>query len=388
MFYSNSFADLMKLLDQKILNSAIKTNNSDKGSQKLNTKTHLMAVIFAQITNPHGLREMELQLDHMQKIMCKYGMNKVKKSTLSDANRNRDSKVFADIAKGLINKSKAIYGDLIDCVSLLDSSTITIKGRGTGWTEDTRIRTGQGLKLHVEYLSCEDIINSIKIGPTNINDVTAATDLKIQEGWTYVYDKGYNDYNWWYRIHTQGAFFVTRIKKNAKIKVTGERKVDKKSNPYIISDSYVLFSNKNPRGGKINQLADTTLRLIVAINPEDNKEYSFITNNLSESSSVIATYYKTRWQIELLFKWLKQILKIKKFLCQNENGIKSQIYAAIITYILIGIYKRLSGEGASRSLDILSKIKIHLFYGAHQSTSGYYRKKPNDIRNANLCLDL
>lgn len=388
MSHNNSFANLIKLLNPSILESAIATHESDKYSKNMNTKTHLFALMFTQIINPHSLRDLEIQLSSFQKNMAHMGMNKVTRSSFSDANRTRSSDTFKDIVEKLIPLSQLSLGELTDCISILDSSTITIKGRGSEWTEDTKIRTGQGLKIHAEYLYGNESINSIYIKPTNINDITASYDLEIRDGWTYLFDKGYYDYNWWHRIHISNAFFVTRAKKNAKITILKERKLDKKLNPYIKSDNYVVVGKKHISGGKLNSLVNTTLRLIVAINPEDNKEYTFITNNLSESPSVIAGYYKMRWAIELLFKWLKQNLKIKKFLCRNENGIKVQIYAAIITYILLGMYKRMHGNHFNRMIDLISHMKTVMFTEIHQRKIKSPDRSYENIKKKNLCLSL
>lgn len=386
MSHTNSFANIIKLLNPSILKSSIATHRSDRYSKSMNTKTHLISSMFIQIMNPHGLRDLEIQLKALQKNIAHMGMNKVTRSAISDANKTRNSDVFKDITEKLIPLSRLDHGELNDCISILDSSVITVKGRGSKWTEDTKIRTGQGLRIHTEYLYDEGIINNIGIRPTNINDITAAYDLDIRDGWTYLFDKGYYDYNWWHRIITSGAFFVTRAKKNARITVIQKRKVEKKLNPNIKSDSYIILGKKHISGGKINALAKTTLRLIVAINPEDSKEYTFITNNLTESPSVIAGYYKKRWAVELLFKWLKQNLKIKKFLCENENGIKIQIYSAIIMYIILGMYKRIAGQHFKRMIDFISHIKTVMFTEVKTKKIKAPDRSCENIKRMNLCM--
>lgn len=388
MKHNNLFVQLIKMINPTILDSIVEAHEADKHSKKVDTKTQLITSIFMQIMNPHGLREMELQLKTLGRTLTPLGMNKVTRSSFSDANVARNADVFRDLALQMIARSRMNHGDLKECVSILDSSTIQVDDRGSQWAESTKILGGQGLKLHAEYMLHEGFINAIEVGPTNVNDITVAKGFELRDGWTYVFDKAYHDFNWWHKIHQSGAFFVTRAKKNSRIQVLQERAFDRATNPHIKSDSYVLLGNKYPKAGKINALATTTLRLVSAVNPDDNKVYSFITNNLSESPSQIAYCYKKRWEIELLFKWLKQNLKLKKFYCENENGIKIQIYAAIITHILLGELKRLSRTSLDRMIDFISYIKTTVYISTSRKGAIDHGRVKRCLQSRNLCLDL
>jgi hypothetical protein len=153
---------------------------------------------------------------------------------------------------------------------------------------------------------------------------------------------------------------VTRIKKNTAYKVTEERNIEG-CGTNIVSDKVIELTNKNPRGGSKNLLAGKPLRLVEIYDTENKKTYYFVSNLLDATANEIAAYYKQRWGIELLFKWLKQNLKVTSFLSENENAIKTQIYVAIITYVLIGMFKKLCCGAFTRTIDLLSWIKGAIF---------------------------
>lgn len=357
MYVPTTFNRILKLLNKNSIDHIIKSNKSDKHSKGFNTWSHLAALLFAQLSSSKSLRDLIIGFNAKSQIHYHCGIVGVRKSTLADANKNRTSSVFKDIAHNLMHCGNKEARELID---IFDSTVITVSGRGSQWTRDTQIVAGQGLKVHVQYGPENGKIMDIQIGATNVNDITAAQTFGLSEGKIYVYDKGYCDFNWWHKIHSAGAYFVTRIKSNAKYKVISSKEIEPEEKQTILSDCVVTLCNKNPRGGKINLLADTQLRLVTAINPEDNKQYTFISNLLTAKARDIAAYYKERWSIELLFKWLKQNLKLTKFLGESENAIRIQIYVAIIAYILIGMFKELYSKAFGRTIDYLYWIKATL----------------------------
>ena len=157
---------------------------------------------------------------------------------------------------------------------------------------------------------------------------------------TYVADRGYTDYNWWFEINSAGAFFVTRLKKDAKIK---ELTTIQSITPGISSQIFVL-TNRHPGGNRINKYANIPLKKVV-VEREGKSPLILVTNDFNRSDSEIAELYKQRWQIELFFKWIKQNLKIKKFLGRSENAIKTQICIALISFILLRNYGIMEENG-------------------------------------------
>lgn len=220
----------------------------------------------------------------------------------------------------------------------------------------TKTRCGKGLKLNIQCNSSKTI-EHMSITATNINDITAAKEFNLEQGKIYVFDKGYLDFNWWHKICQTEAYFVTRIKKNTSYKIIEECDISGCSEK-IVKDCLIELTNKTPRGGKCNLLAGKALRLVEVYDAEHNKTYQFISNLINESADKIADYYKQRWGIELFFKWIKQNLKLTKFLAENENAIKIQIYVAIIAYVLLGMFKELCRGVFDRTIDLLSWLKV------------------------------
>jgi hypothetical protein len=233
------------------------------------------------------------------------------------------SMVFRDIASELI---RGQGNEIKDVVSLLDSSNIRISGRGSDWTEATKTRCGKGLKLHIQCGGKSKLIEAASITHTNVNDITEAKEFVLEEGRIYVFDKGYLDFNWWNKIACMNSYFVTRIKKNTAYKIIEERSIEGCSEN-IVSDKVIELTNKNPGGGRKNLLANKALRLVEVYDRERQKTYLFISNILDKGADEISLCYKQRWGVELLFKWLKQNLKVTKFLSESENAIKTQIYS-------------------------------------------------------------
>jgi putative transposase len=219
---------------------------------------------------------------------------------------------------------------------------------------------GKGLKLHIQCGGNNKLIEAVSVTQSNVTDISEAKKFTIEAGRVYVFDKGYLDFNWWHKIDKGNSYFVTRIKRNTAYQIIERRNVERCSE-MVINDNIIVLSNKTPRGGKINMLSGKPLRLVEIYDEEHNKRYQFISNLLEASADEIARYYKQRWGIELLFKWLKQNLKMTTFLSENENAIKTQIYVAIITYVLLGMFKKLCTGAFSRAIDLLSWLKISIF---------------------------
>ncbi len=335
-----------------------------------------MAMIFCHLNECKSIRDLAIRFNSKAQNHYHLGVKEIKRSTLSNANQSRKSDVFKDIANNMIQRSKAIH-ELGSVLKLLDSSTIRVACRGSSWTEATETCRGKGLKLHVQCSGDGKSIELASITNTNVNDITEAKNFTLESNKIYVFDKGYVDFDWWHKIANIKSFFVTRIKTNTAHKVTKERDISK-CDKSIISDKEIELINKSPRGGKKNLLAGKKLRIVELYDKEHDKTYKFITNIIDKSAEEIGGYYKSRWGIELLFKWLKQNLKLKKFICESENAIKIQIYTAIITYILIGMYKANCMIKFDRMIDLMSWIKIMI---CSRKTELIRREKKPDKTN-------
>ena len=226
-----------------------------------------------------------------------------------------------------------------ECLRLLDSTSFTLKGRGfDDWAASNRTRNTQGLKLHIVYDPGSAVPVLQEISAANVNDVTQAASMPITRGATYVFDKGYCDYNWWARINEQDAKLVTRLKSNAKIDVRETMAIPVPDRGTVLADERIRLSNRNPGAGRKNRYT-ADLRRVTVARPDKDTPLVLVTNDFERSAADVAACYKARWQIELFFKWIKQNLRIRSFLGRSENAVRIQILCALIAYLLVAIHR-------------------------------------------------
>lgn len=364
MFSSSIFAQLLKLVPRDDFARLIGRHGSDRWRKSFRAWDHLVAMLAVQFSGLSSLRDLETVLNSHANHLYHFGSGRVSRSTLSDANRDRDSAVFRDLAVSMLPGLRRDAGELKDVLSILDSSLIRLSGRGHDWALATRTRShNQGLKLHVQFAPHTERVEFVKVTASNVNDITVGHEVSIQADRIYVFDKGYCDYNWWHKIAEAGSIFVTRLKTNAAFEVIEERSIAADQAELIVSDRLIKLTNAKPRGGKINQLAGVPLRLVQIPHPGGtNKTFWIVSNDLKASAEQVAGCYKQRWAIELVFKWLKQNLKIKSFVGENRNAILIQIYVAIIAYVLLKrFHKMAAGQHLVRLKDVLVYVANNLF---------------------------
>jgi putative transposase len=326
------FQQILKPLTPELLQECSRRFQSDYDCEKFLTWPHLQTMIYAHLNEIKSLSTLEVAINS-QKI----GINcEVKRSTLSDANQRRPAECFFWILQQLLSYlPRKLRKDIRKVVRILDSSPIPLKGCGYNeWAKEVATNRCQGLKLHVEYDLEIESPTKVAMSYPNYNDSSMGKTWPILPNTVYVFDKGYYDFNWWWSIHQKQAFFVTRLKKNVAI-IMQENKENISEN--ILEDGTFKFKNKRPRGGKVNLYQDNLRR--ISVHREGKKPLILVTNLLDVSASIVAELYKARWEIELFFKWIKQNLKLKKFLGKSENAVKIQIATAIITYLLVHFYK-------------------------------------------------
>jgi putative transposase len=255
------------------------------------------------------------------------------RSTLSDANKRRPVAIFAEtfslVASQLDRQTRR---DGAQMVKLIDATPIPL-GKLCDWAKSNgRIR---GLKMHVVFDPKADYPSIIDITDANVNDAQIGRTITIEPGATYVFDKGYCHYGWWTAIARAGAVFITRPKTTMRLEIVCERPAAPAPGDgfTVLEDSEVRFASKGD-----SQLPIRLRRLLVQ--RTDGKSITLLTNDLERSAVDIAALYKTRWQIELLFRWIKQHLCIRRFLGNNDNAIRLQIFAAMIAYALLRIAAR------------------------------------------------
>ena len=342
-FSPTIFAQLVEPLDRRRFEAIVERHDADAYDKSFRSWDHLMVLIHAQLTGASSLRALETSWNAHANAHYHLGCGEIARSTLADANARRPVEAFAEIL--------AMVGALADrstrsgarkLLRLIDSTPIPL-GKLFDWAKSNgRIR---GMKAHVVYDPGRDLPQILDVTDANVNDAEIGREIEIEPGLTYVFDKGYCHYGWWTAIDAAGAFFVTRPKRNMGLTVKMERQYGPSRGDgfTVISDEEVVFSSKG------DSRLPVRLRRIEVLRDEEAKTIVVISNDMKRSAVEIAQAYKFRWLIELLFRWLKQHLKLRKFLGTNPNAVKLQIYAAMIAYILL----RFAAKAAKTKLDIL-----------------------------------
>lgn len=343
MFAISNFQQLLKPLSKASFYENVDRSQSDKYFKTFHSWEHMLVMVYAQLSGINSLRNLIGSINSLPGHKYHLGIkHNISRSTLADANANRQADVFRDTALLLMNKAcGTIKKTAKEVLHLIDSTPIKLVGRGfDDWTKNNHNHRTQGLKVHVLYEADQKLPLGATITAPNVNDVVEGAKLKPQRGLIYVFDKGYCDFNWWSTIDKEGAFFVTRFKQNVALKVESFLDIPTSAGDVIEEDAIVRFKNKCPRGGKQNKYI-TALRR-VTVTRAGNRPLILATNDLDSPAEVIADRYKSRWGIEIFFKCIKQNLKIKKFMGRSENAVKIQIYCAFIAYLLVMLEKQAS----------------------------------------------
>ncbi len=331
----------MKGIPRGSFDAIVEKHKANKYIKRFSYWQHAIAMIYAQLSGASSLRE--LQAGFNGHVTHHYHLNAsaIKKSTLADANEQRKEAVFVDVVQLLMQKvSRSIRQQSKEWLCLLDSTPISLMGREFDrWTEETKTRHTQGLKLHVLYDTKAAAPTWHCITAPNVNDVTQAWHVPLQKGAIYVFDKGYCDYGWWREIDLAEAQFVTRFKRNAGVHVEAELPIEEADKGLVMRDQIVRFKHKHTRA-KCKLHYDRPLRRITIAREGKATPLVLATNDLSSSAREIAQRYKERWGIELFFKWIKQHLKIKSFFGRSENAVHIQLLTALIGYLLVALHKQ------------------------------------------------
>lgn len=334
MRYCDSiFARLLKPISRRRFAAIVERHDGDAYDKSFGSWDHLVTLIFAQLSGVDSLRGLTAIWNANCNHHYHVDSGRLARSTLSDANARRPISVFAEtfaMLSGLADRVLKREG--AQMLRLIDATPIPLDELVT-WAEwNGRTR---GLKLHVVYDPAADQPQRIAITPATVNDVEVGQEVPIESGASYIFDKAYCSYAWWTRINEAGAFFVTRRKQNARYKLVRRRSLRRRKGDgfTIVDDAEVKLASKGNA-----KLAIPMRR--VRVRRDDGAKITLITNDLERSPVEIAALYKMRWQIELLFRWVKQHLKIKKFLGRSHNAICLQVIAAMIAYLLLRIAAR------------------------------------------------
>ena len=388
MFGITRFSQLLTHLPKKAFKKIVAECGADKYLKKLKSWDLITIMLYGQLTQAKSLRTLVNGFSSHSNEHYHLNTQDIKRSTLSDALAIRSIEPFKKLCEHLMNNvSRSDRKKCKEFVSIIDSSPIQLKGYGYSWTEETKNIRLQGLKLHLEIDSIENAPTYVNISASNINDITDAKNyIKIKKDYTYVVDKGYFDFNWWYKINLLKAYFVTRTKSNTAYKVVKELEVFETDKEIILSDEVIHLTNKKPRKGKINKYANKGVRLVTVIR-EGKKPMPIITNDFKRTALEIAELYKRRWQIELFFKWIKQKLKLKSYFGQSKNAVIIQIYCALISYLLMRLMSK-SSDLWKTMLELQTWLQHGLFVRDSINTFYYRQRKQKDQMISSLQLQV
>jgi hypothetical protein len=332
------FAQLMEFVPWTSFARIVARYGGDSKVRSLSCTEQFRAMAFAQLTYRESLRDIETCLLANQTKL--YGMgfrSPIKRSTLADANEGRDWHIWEDLAALLIRRARQLYRnesfgiDLTNTVYALDATTIDLCLSLFPWAPFRSAKAA--VKLHTLLDLRGNIPAFIHISDGKTHEVNVLDMLPIEAGAFYVMDRGYLDFGRLFALHQAGAFFVTRAKRGMGAHRVYSMRVDRSTG--IICDQRIALN-----GYYIAQDYPEQLRRIRFKDPESGKTLVFLTNNTALPALTIAALYRSRWQVELFFKWIKQHLRIKRFIGNSENAVKTQIWCAVATYVLIAIVKK------------------------------------------------
>jgi hypothetical protein len=332
------FAQVMDFVPWTSFGRIVDRYEGDAGVRRMSCTDQFRVLAFAQLTGRESLRDIEVTLAANCRKLYAMGLrHEIRRSTLADANEARDWRIWSDFAAVLISRARKLYIDcdlgldLSNAVYALDSTTIDLCLSLFEWAS---FRSTKGaVKMHTLLDLRGNIPTFIHISDGKMGDVNVLDIMPIEAGAFYVMDRGYLDFRRLYMIHQAGAFFVTRAKRGMDARRVYSAPNDR--NNGVICDQTIALN-----GVSASQRYPDHLRRIRFYDENLDKTLVFLTNNTVLPALTVAALYKSRWQVELFFKWIKQHLRIKKFLGTSENAVKTQIWCAVSTYVLIAIIKK------------------------------------------------
>jgi len=333
------FAQIMSNLPLTTFRRCVTAHRGDHKVKEFSCLDQFLAMAFAQLTYRESLRDIEINLRAQSSRLYHMGFrcSMISRNTLANANATRPWQIYADLAERLIGIARPLYAgdpfgvDLDAAVYAFDSTTIDLCLSVYDWAPFQS--TKAAIKLHTLLDLRGSIPNFVHISDGKMSDVRGFDKLPIEPGAYYLLDRAYLDFGRLYKLHLKGAFFISKARSNSKLRRRYSHPVDREKTCVKCDQTVVLSIPATYRRYPIG------LRRVV-VKDDAGKTITFLTNNFLLKPEMIAALYKQRWQVELFFKWIKQHLRIKAFFGTSENAVKTQIWIAIATYVLIAIAKK------------------------------------------------
>ena len=353
------FAQVMQYIPHGEFVRCVERYDGERYAKSFSCIDQYLCMAFAQLTYREGLRDIESCLRAHQSKLYHMGMRTtIARSTLAHANEHRDWRIWADFAQTLIREARELYltesfgVDLAQTTYAFDSTTISLCLSLFPWA---RFRKNFGaIKAHTLLDLRGNIPCWVYVTPGEIHDVNALDLLPIEAGSFYILDRGYLDFERLHRITSQAAFFVTRIKTNTHYRRLYSRPVDRTTG--LRCDQTIVLVNYYA-----HRYYPDKLRLVKFIDPATENHFAFLTNNFTIPAITVAELYRSRWQVELFFRWLKQHLRIKTFYGTSENAVLTQIWIAMSVYVLVAIMKKKLPLQSLSLYTILQILSVSLF---------------------------
>jgi hypothetical protein len=332
------FSQLIEYLPSKEFQKCVARYGGDSRFRGFSRWDQLLAMSFAQLTYRESLRDIEACLRSMSGKLYHMGLRgKVARSTLGDANETHDWRIYADFAQVLIGVARPLHArdpigvDLSQSLYALDSTTIDLCLSLFPWAKFRKHKAA--VKMHTLLDLHGNIPTFISITDGKVHDVNILDEIMPEPGAFYVMDRGYVDFGRLYVFTLSAAFFVVRTKSNVILQRRYSHPVDRTTG--VRSDHTVILTAIGSA-----QVYPDALRRVSYLDVETRKRFKFLTNNFTLPAVTIAHIYKSRWQVELFFKWIKQHLRIKAFYGTSENAVKTQIWIAVSVYVLVAIIRK------------------------------------------------
>lgn len=342
---------LLNFLPRQRFQKTVDRHKGDYRTRSLRCWDQLVVMLFSQLSGRHSLRDLVDTFNSKQSYHYHLGTREISRSSLAEANSKRPRMIFQETFYYLLEqvRDRVSGKDANEMIRLIDSSTIDLNLNQFEWAQFRS--TKAGIKLHTVYDPHARVPVFFEMTAAKMNDRKALDKLPMMPGMTYVVDRAYNDYSWYYSLDQQNSVFVGRMKTNARYEVIETLPTLGEG---VVSDELIRLS-----AIKAKKDCPITLRRITFTRSEDQKQLVFITNDLKRSAVEIAALYKQRWQIELFFKWIKQNLKIKRFIGRSENAVIIQVLVAMIAYLLLRL-TQLAGYSTLSLQKIARLVSVNL----------------------------
>jgi hypothetical protein len=353
--HNSVFHGVLKHVPWAVFEELVNKHRADHRVRRLDTKSHFLALLFGQLAGATSLREIEAGLESHSARLYHLGGRCVARSTLADANAKRPFALYGDLfAHMAAAAGRSSRRHLKDAVRILDATRIELGSLSGGWLDS--VKGHRAVKLHIAYDPAVLAPMGATISDQRVNDITPAKAMPITPGTTYVFDLAYYDFAWWADLDAKGCRFVTRLKANTTLEVSAEQAVPQAGT--VLSDRIGTLPRRMARS-RTTPLVDPLREITVRIT--SGKIIRLVTNDLDAPAAEIADLYKQRWQIELFFKWIKQNLKIRHFMGTSENAVRSQIFVALIAYLLLRA-AHAAQTAVTRPLTFIRLVRLNLMH--------------------------